>query len=149
MGLFADSGDTFRVELGDGWVEARALITLGDKKFAQDAATGKLNVRSSGGRRSRGADADTDISTEWSQQRYISALLSKMIVSWSEDAPVTMENVERLPERSTDAIMEALNERNADRTEEERSPLSRTPTLPSEPHRENGVSEAEAVSQVS
>ena len=131
MGLYADREETFRVELGaDGWVEMRCKIEHGDRKRALAASRGRMEF--GGQKGSRRQKGEITASTEFSEGAYTTALLCRMITAWSEPDPVTPENLERLPDTTVDLLLEELNERNIERTEEERADLSNGSTPGSE-----------------
>lgn len=123
MGLFQDTGQTERITVGDGWFELRKYITVGDEKAAQDAAVGSITWQAQNRRERRSREGTADAKASYSGTAYDVTLLSRMIVGWSEEAPVTPENVERLPMATVDLLMEKLDEWNTARSEEEADPL--------------------------
>jgi len=133
MSLFADTKLTERVEIGDGWVELRRVLTYGDRQRATDAATAKpLEM---GGKQ---------VSMHFSTRAYNLALLQSMIVAWSEDAPVNEASIDALTEEVGDLLIAKINEWNPQRTEEAARPLGTTLSDSSEARGRNGPPGQEA-----
>lgn len=136
--LFTDQTDTFRVELEDDvWVEMREKITYGDREIATNAAVGRLGMKGQRKRKGKEKQKEVEVEMLFSQPAYTIALLKRMITAWSEDEPVTEDNIRQLPDTTVDQLMEELNERNEVRDEEESGPLetdssslSETPSAP-------------------
>lgn len=147
MGLFTDTNpETFRVTLDDGWVELRSVVTQGDRAFADRKASSRVT---SGSKKQQQANADEGIGYEFSTPRYISALIFRLTVAWSEGAEPSIENIERMPGTYIDAIMEEVNARNTERSDDEEAPLDSSSTDASESQPDSGTSELTPVGRES
>ena len=139
MGLFREENATERVTIGDGWVELRKYTTVGDERYATDAAMGEVTMPARNRRVRREGKKEENAKARFSSGAYEVALLERHIVAWSEkDTPIDAANIERLPSSTRDVLMGKLDEWNPARSEEEDHPLGANWRTPSEPPRDDG-----------
>jgi len=107
--------ETCRIDLDDGeWVEGRRHITTGDRAHINSRAmtiAAEMGLDGQGARTAR-MTIDPGI---WGL-----ALLERMIVAWSDPAPVTPANIGRLPEDVADRIRAEIDRLNPGRSEPEK-----------------------------
>lgn len=122
------SDETVRIDFGDGdWVELRKYMRRGDTKFAQDhmavarIVLGEPNVGILAG-------------------SYNTALMFKMITSWSEPEPVTFEAVDGLDDNVAERVLAVISENNKLRDNEQSAPLGSSSGSPSERPADNSAS---------
>lgn len=117
----------------DDWVDVRSERKYGDTVIAQRAAAGRLSTERN--RRSKsaavqGADISFDISA------FNLALLTRMIVAWSDDVPINEDTIQELPDDIIQEVLEVIA--GVEETEEEKAPLGSSSTSVLELQEESG-----------
>jgi len=124
MGLRREP-EVVRLTFGEDWIEVRSERKYRDTVEAQRAAATRVQAATRGRRGSEAAaQFDFDMSA------FNLALLTNMIVAWSDDAPINTDTVQELPDDIVQEVLEVIL--GGGRTEEEEAPLERTSTSPSE-----------------
>lgn len=128
--------ETTRLEFGEDWIDVRSERLYGDTVAAQRAAATRVQAATKEERASGAATLDFDVSA------FNLALLTTMIVAWSDDAPINEDTVQELPNDIAQDVLEVIL---ADRGEEEKGPLGKTSTLSLVPPEESGQPEEETL----
>lgn len=111
MQLIGD--ETTRIEMpGGGWVEVKAKLSRGDRV--------KLQQKTVGAARPRGADGDMDMDYAAFLDAAEFALVEMVLKGWSLDERVSPEAIRNLDEESIDFLKERLNDLYATRSQEEK-----------------------------
>lgn len=122
---------TIRLEFGEDWIDVRSERKYGDTVVAQRAAASNLKAR-------KGAEAAAQL--DFDAAAFNLALLTQMIVAWSDPEPINEDTVQELPNSIIDKVLEVITE---GRDEDEKAPLERTSTSPSEKPEASGQPEEE------
>lgn len=125
---------TIRLDFGEDWIDVRSERKYGDTVKAQRAAASKL--RTGGKRNKKGAAA-----LEFDVSAFNLALLTQMIVAWSDKEPINEETVQELPNDIVQRVLEAITEGD---DEDDEDPLEKNSTLPSESPVESGLPQKES-----
>jgi hypothetical protein len=121
-----------RLTFGDDWIDVRAERRYGDTIKAQRAAA--ANLRSRSGRNAAAApQIDFDLAA------FNLALLTSMIVAWSDDAPITEETVQELPDSIAQDVLSFILR--AEIEEDQKAPLEISSTSVLESPDASGQSE--------
>lgn len=119
------------LNFGDDWIKVRSKRLYGDTETAQRAAASQTTVKV-GGKKEKGEEEETPI--EFDITKFNMSLLTSMIVEWSDPEEITAENIRVLP---SDVITEVLGVISEGLDEEEKAPLEKTSSSPSEPPEES------------
>lgn len=112
--------ETTKLEFGTDWIEVRTDRKYGDTVKAQRAAASRYR-KPAAARRDKREDDDLDITFDISA--FNLALLTAMIVSWSDDVPVNKDTIQELPDAVIQRVLEVIS--GESEAEEERGPLEK------------------------
>jgi len=127
-----------RINFGDDWVDLRINLTVGDHQKALDAMVETYR------------DEDGQLQQRTSTGAFKLALLTQMIIAWSDDEDVNETTIADLPNWLAEELIEAIDTFGRKRSSAEtRDPLSENSISTSDKQEDSGKSMAESAGQQS